>query len=79
MYESASSTITAPNSWSSSCDTSSSGSTNNYGQKFDIGIDNFDVEISWNDLILREQIRQGSCGTVYNALWLGSVCFHLLL
>ncbi|GJY18526.1 PAS domain-containing protein tyrosine kinase family protein [Tanacetum coccineum] len=50
----------------------SSGSTNNYGQKFDIGIDNFDVEISWNDLILREQIGQGSCGTVYNALWLGS-------
>ncbi|PWA74793.1 PAS domain-containing protein tyrosine kinase family protein [Artemisia annua] len=73
MHESARNTIGAPNSWSSSCDTSNSGSTNsNYVQKFDFDMDNSDVEISWDDLIVREQIGQGSCGTVYRALWLGS-------
>ncbi|GKF01011.1 hypothetical protein Tco_0027934 [Tanacetum coccineum] len=60
MYETASNTTGDPNSLSSSCDTSSSRSTNNYGQKFDIiAIDNLDVEILWNDLIVREQIGQG--------------------
>ncbi|GJR96839.1 PAS domain-containing protein tyrosine kinase family protein [Tanacetum coccineum] len=59
MYETASNTTGDPNSLSSSCDTSSSRSTNNYGQKFDIiAIDNLDVEILWNDLIVREQIGQ---------------------
>ncbi|CAI9267719.1 unnamed protein product [Lactuca saligna] len=29
-------------------------------------------EILWEDLIMGEQIGQGSCGTVYRALWYGS-------
>ncbi|XP_024984289.1 serine/threonine-protein kinase STY46-like [Cynara cardunculus var. scolymus] len=31
-----------------------------------------DYEILWEDLITKEQIGQGSCGTVYHALWYGS-------
>ncbi|XP_024983240.1 protein kinase C alpha type-like [Cynara cardunculus var. scolymus] len=31
-----------------------------------------DYEILWEDLITREKIGQGSCGTVYHGLWYGS-------
>nr|GEU54302.1 dual specificity protein kinase splA-like [Tanacetum cinerariifolium] len=34
--------------------------------------DNLNYEILWKDLITREKIGQGSCGTVYHALWSGS-------
>ncbi|KAJ9559370.1 hypothetical protein OSB04_013984 [Centaurea solstitialis] len=36
-----------------------------------------DYEILWEDLITKEQIGQGSCGTVYHGLWHGSVVFRL--
>uniref|UniRef100_A0A0E0FD94 non-specific serine/threonine protein kinase n=1 Tax=Oryza meridionalis TaxID=40149 RepID=A0A0E0FD94_9ORYZ len=34
--------------------------------------DCLDYEILWEDLVIGEQIGQGSCGTVYHALWYGS-------
>ncbi|KAJ6796256.1 putative serine/threonine-protein kinase [Iris pallida] len=34
--------------------------------------DCLDYEILWEDLTIGEQIGQGSCGTVYHALWYGS-------
>ncbi|XP_071690808.1 uncharacterized protein [Rutidosis leptorrhynchoides] len=34
--------------------------------------DNLDYEIMWEDLITKQQIGQGSCGTVYQGLWYGS-------
>nr|GEW98812.1 PAC motif-containing protein [Tanacetum cinerariifolium] len=33
---------------------------------------NLDYEILWEDLIAKERIGQGSCGTVYHGLWYGS-------
>lgn len=36
-----------------------------------------DSEILWEDLIMGEQIGQGSCGTVYRALWYGSALAKL--
>nr|GEZ26153.1 hypothetical protein [Tanacetum cinerariifolium] len=61
----------APGSWSSSC--SSSWSTNGHSiSNFDVDIDYLDVEISWDYLIIREQIGQGSCGIAYHASWYGS-------
>ncbi|CAD5183104.1 serine/threonine-protein kinase 12 [Musa acuminata AAA Group] len=41
-------------------------------QKADINTDCLDYEILWEDLTIGEQIGQGSCGTVYHALWYGS-------
>ncbi|XP_071685640.1 uncharacterized protein [Rutidosis leptorrhynchoides] len=35
-------------------------------------IDSMDYEIMWADLVTKEQIGQGSCGTVYHGLWYGS-------
>ncbi|BBN15959.1 protein MpMAPKKK16 [Marchantia polymorpha subsp. ruderalis] len=35
-------------------------------------LESSDCEILWEDLVLGEQIGQGSSGTVYHALWLGS-------
>ncbi|KAK7246260.1 hypothetical protein RIF29_41122 [Crotalaria pallida] len=54
---------------SSSCGSSSSCAANN---KADADIDCLDNEIFWDDLTIGEQIGQGSCGTVYHALWYGS-------
>lgn len=31
-----------------------------------------DCEIAWSDLTLREQVGEGSCGTVYHGIWFGS-------
>ncbi|GJS67767.1 PAS domain-containing protein tyrosine kinase family protein [Tanacetum coccineum] len=71
--ESVCNTNEAPGSWTSSGGPSSSGSTKgNSINEFDIDIDNLDVDISWDDLIVGEQIGQGSCGTVHHALWYGS-------
>ncbi|KAL1320774.1 hypothetical protein HN51_065479 [Arachis hypogaea] len=53
----------------SSCGSGSSGAVNN---KVDIDTDCLDYEILWEDLTIGEQIGQGSCGTVYHALWYGS-------
>ncbi|XP_030474633.1 uncharacterized protein LOC115692019 isoform X2 [Syzygium oleosum] len=52
----------------SSCGSTSSGAVN----KVDIEADCLDCEILWEDLTIGEQIGQGSCGTVYHALWYGS-------
>ncbi|THU62651.1 hypothetical protein C4D60_Mb01t07330 [Musa balbisiana] len=52
---------------------SSSGSISGTAvQKVDINTDCLDYEILWEDLTIGEQIGQGSCGTVYHALWYGS-------
>ncbi|KAK9058912.1 hypothetical protein SSX86_023760 [Deinandra increscens subsp. villosa] len=66
-YESPRNIKQTPGSSSSdSCGTSAS--TN----KTDIHFENLDVEISWDDLIIREQIGQGTNVTVYHALLYGS-------
>ncbi|KAK4759235.1 hypothetical protein SAY87_022366 [Trapa incisa] len=52
----------------SSCGSTSSSAVN----KVDIETDCLDYVILWEDLIIGEQIGQGSCGTVYHALWYGS-------
>ncbi|KAF2289059.1 hypothetical protein GH714_025540 [Hevea brasiliensis] len=52
----------------SSCGSTSSSAIN----KVDMDTDCLDYEILWEDLIIGEQIGQGSCGTVYHALWYGS-------
>ncbi|XP_042471985.1 probable serine/threonine-protein kinase DDB_G0282963 [Zingiber officinale] len=52
---------------SSNCSTSSS-----TVQRMDMDSDCLDYEILWEDLTIGEQIGQGSCGTVYHALWYGS-------
>ncbi|KAK1292034.1 Serine/threonine-protein kinase EDR1 [Acorus calamus] len=48
---------------------STSGSTIH---KVDVETDCLDYEILWEDLTIGEQVGQGSCGTVYHALWYGS-------
>ncbi|PWA38561.1 hypothetical protein CTI12_AA580190 [Artemisia annua] len=73
QMSSSTSNTEAPGSWSSSCSASTSGNTDDhYINIFDVDINNLDVEISWNDLMIREQIGQGSCGTAYCALLYGS-------
>ncbi|KAK1436336.1 hypothetical protein QVD17_02115 [Tagetes erecta] len=68
----------ASGSWSSfnvnsTSSASSCGSTNSSAiNKVDMDIDNLDYEILWEDLVIGEQIGQGSCGTVYHAPWYGS-------
>ncbi|KAL2459329.1 PAS domain-containing protein tyrosine kinase family protein [Forsythia ovata] len=71
--------IDAPGSWSSSVNVNSTSSASSYGStsssavnKVDLDTDCFDYEILWEDLTIGEQIGQGSCGTVYHALWYGS-------
>ncbi|KAL2464245.1 PAS domain-containing protein tyrosine kinase family protein [Forsythia ovata] len=52
---------------------SSGGSTSSTAvNKIDMASDCLDYEILWEDLTIGEQIGQGSCGTVYHALWYGS-------
>ncbi|CAA3017809.1 Tyrosine kinase [Olea europaea subsp. europaea] len=69
----------APGSWSSSINVNSTSSASSYGStsssainKVDLDVDCFDYEILWEDLTIGEQIGEGSCGTVYHALWYGS-------
>ncbi|GER33397.1 kinase family protein [Striga asiatica] len=52
----------------SSCGSTSSSVVN----RVDLDSDCLDYEILWEDLTIGEQIGQGSCGTVYHALWYGS-------
>ncbi|KAI4334977.1 hypothetical protein L6164_013668 [Bauhinia variegata] len=53
----------------SSCGSAGSSAINN---KVDMDTDCLDYEILWEDLTIGEPIGQGSCGTVYHALWYGS-------
>ncbi|KAB5538379.1 hypothetical protein DKX38_015912 [Salix brachista] len=68
----------ASGSWSSSINVNSTSSAGSYGStsstvnKVDLDTDCLDFEILWEDLTIGEQIGQGSCGTVYHALWYGS-------
>ncbi|XP_008677879.1 uncharacterized protein [Zea mays] len=41
-------------------------------ERVDLEADCLDYEILWEDLVLGEQVGQGSCGTVYHAQWYGS-------
>lgn len=52
----------------SSCGSTSSSTVN----KIDTDMDSLDYEIMWEDLTIGESIGQGSCGSVYHALWFGS-------
>ncbi|PIN19218.1 Tyrosine kinase [Handroanthus impetiginosus] len=69
----------ASGSWSSSANVNSTSSASSCGStnssainKVDMDTDCLDYEILWEDLTIGEQIGQGSCGTVYHALWYGS-------
>ncbi|CAK8531557.1 unnamed protein product [Lathyrus sativus] len=55
----------------SSCG-SGSGSSSAANNRVDVDSDCLDYEILWEDLTIGESIGQGSCGTVYHALWYGS-------
>lgn len=66
-------------SWSSSVNVNSTSSVSSCGStsssavnKVDLDNDCLDYEILWEDLTIGEQIGQGSCGTVYHAVWYGS-------
>ncbi|KAJ1255494.1 hypothetical protein BS78_05G243100 [Paspalum vaginatum] len=51
----------------------SSISTNSSGiERADHEADCLDYEILWEDLVIGEQVGQGSCGTVYHAQWYAS-------
>ncbi|OIS96440.1 serinethreonine-protein kinase edr1 [Nicotiana attenuata] len=52
----------------SSCRSTSSSALS----KVDVDTGHLDYEILWEDLTIREQIGEGSCGKVYHALWYGS-------
>ncbi|CAH2054780.1 unnamed protein product [Thlaspi arvense] len=65
--------------WSSSINANSTNSTNSCGStsssvmnKVDTDSDCLEYEILWDDLIIGQEIGQGSCGTVYHGLWFGS-------
>ncbi|KAI8561838.1 hypothetical protein RHMOL_Rhmol04G0372900 [Rhododendron molle] len=69
----------ASGSWSSSFNVNSTSSASSCGStsssavnRVDVDTDSLDYEILWEDLTIGEQIGQGSCGTVYHALWFGS-------
>ncbi|GJN25829.1 hypothetical protein PR202_gb13710 [Eleusine coracana subsp. coracana] len=59
--------------WSFNNNSSSSVSSNvSTISGVDYEADCLDYEILWEDLIIGEQVGQGSCGTVYHAQWYGS-------
>ncbi|XP_027333845.1 RGS domain-containing serine/threonine-protein kinase A isoform X2 [Abrus precatorius] len=70
----------ASGSWSSSVNVNSTSSASSCGSagscavnnRVDVDTDCLDYEILWEDLTIGEQIGEGSCGTVYHALWYGS-------
>ncbi|KAG9143947.1 hypothetical protein Leryth_022966 [Lithospermum erythrorhizon] len=69
----------ASGSWSSSFNIDSTSSASSCGSttsstvnKLDIDTDGSNYEIMWEELTIGEQIGQGSCGSVYHALWYGS-------
>ncbi|XP_073526442.1 uncharacterized protein [Phyllobates terribilis] len=73
--------LAPPCSWSSPLNVSttssktscaSSTTSGSSAKKLDMDIDCLDFEVLWEDLIFKEQIGQGSCGTVYHGFWCGS-------
>uniref|UniRef100_M8BPB0 Serine/threonine-protein kinase CTR1 n=1 Tax=Aegilops tauschii TaxID=37682 RepID=M8BPB0_AEGTA len=61
--------------WWTFNNTSSMSSTSTSGspiERVDYEVDCLHYEILWEDLVIGEQVGQGSCGTVYHALWYGS-------
>ncbi|KAE8731025.1 hypothetical protein F3Y22_tig00002841pilonHSYRG00191 [Hibiscus syriacus] len=66
-------------SWSSVNVNSTSSASSSAVNRVDMDTDCLDYEILWEDLTIGEQIGQGSCGTVYHALWYGSVCLLLFV
>ncbi|GKD14885.1 PAC motif-containing protein, partial [Tanacetum coccineum] len=79
LCENTSKKIEAPGLWlstvtlnSTSTSSSNSSSKSKAIIKVEKETDNVDYEILWEDLITKEQIGQGSCGTVYRGLWYGS-------
>ncbi|XP_039071324.1 serine/threonine-protein kinase pakF-like isoform X2 [Hibiscus syriacus] len=59
----------------STSSSSRSGSTGSSpGNRVDLDTDCVDYGILWEELMIKEQIGQGCCGTVYHGLWYGSVC-----
>ncbi|XP_060174004.1 uncharacterized protein LOC132604492 [Lycium barbarum] len=74
-----STTNEASGSWSSSVNANSTSSSSSCGStssstinKVDADTDSLDYEILWEDLIIGENIGEGSCGTVYHGMWYGS-------
>ncbi|KAL3681993.1 hypothetical protein R1sor_000015 [Riccia sorocarpa] len=59
---------------SASSNTSSNNGSSTFGSiRTDLEIlEHSDCEILWEDIVLGEQIGQGSAGTVYHGMWLGS-------
>ncbi|PWA60770.1 PAC motif-containing protein [Artemisia annua] len=70
--------IEASGMWSSTTQVSNTSSTSNSSSgdmtiiKVNSETNNLDYEILWEDLIIQEQIGQGSIGAVYHGLWCGS-------
>ncbi|KAJ8539775.1 hypothetical protein K7X08_014027 [Anisodus acutangulus] len=56
--------------WSSSFNVNSTRSST--VNKEDTDPDSLDYEIFWEDLIIGQNIGEGSCGTVYHGMWYGS-------
>ncbi|CAN0838838.1 hypothetical protein LINGRAHAP2_LOCUS2363 [Linum grandiflorum] len=70
----------ASGSWSSSANINSTSTVSSRGSSNTSAVNRSDLEtdcsdeILWEYLTIGEQIGEGSCGTVYHALWYGSVC-----
>ncbi|CAM0874162.1 unnamed protein product [Alopecurus aequalis] len=71
-YEVSGSWWTFNNNSTSSTMSSTISSNSSPVEKVDYEADCLDYEILWEDLTLGEQVGEGSCGTVYHALWYGS-------
>ncbi|KAI4996747.1 hypothetical protein ZWY2020_052089 [Hordeum vulgare] len=71
-YEVSGSWWTFNNNSTSSTMSSTVSSNSSPIERVDYDSDCLDYEILWEDLTLGEQVGEGSCGTVYHALWYGS-------
>ncbi|XP_048571123.1 RGS domain-containing serine/threonine-protein kinase A-like isoform X1 [Triticum urartu] len=71
-YEVSGSWWTFNNNSTSSTMSSTVSSNSSPIERVDYEADCLDYEILWEDLTLGEQVGEGSCGTVYHALWYGS-------
>uniref|UniRef100_A0ACD5ZVW9 Uncharacterized protein n=1 Tax=Avena sativa TaxID=4498 RepID=A0ACD5ZVW9_AVESA len=71
-YEVSGSWWTFNNNSTSSTVSSTISSNSSAIERVDYEADCLDYEILWEDLTLGEQVGEGSCGTVYHALWYGS-------
>ncbi|CAL1397429.1 unnamed protein product [Linum trigynum] len=57
---------------STSCVSSCGSTSSSTGNRIDVEPDSWNYDILWEDLTIGEQIREGSCGTVYHARLYGS-------